>query len=167
MGKPAGGKYDTDFIWGMASHIKPMWNKCYLFLLRNIVMYLAEFCICVPLIPKYVVYIAQPIPTRLYHFAHSKNYITFLPSLNLNPSVCARSSILIVLSTAFIAQAWKTKFGSCFQSNNIRHKQKRGYRMNFVRKSSPCENLKTLANFFYIHAVLKAADDKSWIKCST
>ena len=52
-------------------------------------LYLAEFCICVPLIPKYVVYnsASQYQLTRLYYFTHPKNYNTFLPSLNLNPSV--------------------------------------------------------------------------------
>ena len=54
-GQTCWGQY-TDFIWAMASHIKPTCNKCRYFIFFFHVEYcyvLAEFCVCVPLIPKY------------------------------------------------------------------------------------------------------------------
>ena len=92
MCKPAGGNTQISFgAW------LPILNPRAIsvgiscsFSMWNIVMYLAEFCICVPLIPKYVVYI---IIARQYQHDYiisliPKIYITFLPySLNLNPSV--------------------------------------------------------------------------------
>ena len=70
-------------------------------------------------------------------------YITFLPSLNLNLSVCARSSVFIVF-LFFGHSCLKNKIWFLIQKQvSIPHKQKKGYiysRMNFVWKSCPCGN---------------------------
>ena len=109
-GQTCWGQY-TDFIWGMASHIKPTCNKCRYF----IFFFHVEYCyvfgrilyMCSPYSKVCGLYSASQYQhDYIISLAHSKNYITFLPSLNLNPSVNLCKDRVVSFSSGLKNKIW-------------------------------------------------------------